>query len=155
MSQHLSTVKALIAANADVDAKRGDGLTALMSAFQNGHLGAVQALLATKAPVNAKVPIAFTALHMASLLMEADVEGMIGAGRRRMGEIRPLRDDPEDFVVLTQPAEYSELMPAPSCADCGGCSDRNGCGDGFGARGECGGGADRRIGDDRHPLCKA
>ena len=28
------------------------------------------------------------------------------------GEIRRLRDDPEDFVVLTLPAEYSELMPA-------------------------------------------
>ena len=27
-------------------------------------------------------------------------------------EIRRLRDDPEDFVVLTLPAEYSELMPA-------------------------------------------
>lgn len=28
------------------------------------------------------------------------------------GEIRRLRDDPEEFVVLTLPAEYSELMPA-------------------------------------------
>ena len=28
------------------------------------------------------------------------------------GEIRRLRDEPEDFVVLTLPAEYSELMPA-------------------------------------------
>ena len=27
-------------------------------------------------------------------------------------EIRRLRDEPEDFVVLTLPAEYSELMPA-------------------------------------------
>ena len=28
------------------------------------------------------------------------------------GEIRRLRDEPEDFVVLTLPAEFSELMPA-------------------------------------------
>ena len=28
------------------------------------------------------------------------------------GEIRRLRDEPEDFVILTLPAEYSELMPA-------------------------------------------
>ena len=62
----LFTVKALIAANADVDAKRGDGITALMSASQNGHLDAVQALLAAKAEVNATVLSGFTALYMAS-----------------------------------------------------------------------------------------
>ena len=58
----LSTVKALISGNADVDAKRGDGITALMSASQNGHLDVVQALLAAKAEVNAKLPSGFTAL---------------------------------------------------------------------------------------------
>ncbi len=43
----------------------------------------------------------------------------------------------------------------PSRAGCGGDSCGHGRRDGFAIGGECGGGADRRIGDDRHPLCQA
>ena len=50
----LSRVKALLAADADVNAKEGHGATALYLASQNGHLAVVQALLAAKAEVNAK-----------------------------------------------------------------------------------------------------
>ena len=62
---NLSRVNALIAAKADVNAKRGDGITALMSASQNGHLAVAKALLAAKAEVNAKLLSGFTALYMA------------------------------------------------------------------------------------------
>ena len=42
----LPRVKALLAAGSDVNAKRGDGVTALMAASATGHLEVVRALLA-------------------------------------------------------------------------------------------------------------
>jgi uncharacterized protein len=62
----LSRVKALIAANADVNAKTGDGITALIYASQNGHQEVVHALIAAKADVNAKANNGATALMAAS-----------------------------------------------------------------------------------------
>jgi ankyrin repeat protein len=62
----LSRVKALLAANADVNATDPDGTTALFLAAQNGHVEVVQALLAAKADVNAKTANGATALFIAS-----------------------------------------------------------------------------------------
>jgi uncharacterized protein len=47
----LYQVKALIAAQVDVNAKIGDGATALMAASQNGHQEVVQVLITAKADV--------------------------------------------------------------------------------------------------------
>jgi ankyrin repeat protein len=62
----LASVRALLDAKADVNAKDTDGGTALTYASQNGHLEVVQALLAKGADVNAKMPNGGTALMIAS-----------------------------------------------------------------------------------------
>jgi uncharacterized protein len=62
----LSRVKTLIAAKADVNAKRLDGSTALMVASEKGHLEVVQVLITAKVDVNAKRTGGATALIMAS-----------------------------------------------------------------------------------------
>jgi len=62
----LVRVKSLIDAKADVNAKQGDGFTALMWASGNGHLEVVRALIDAKADVNAKQGSGFTALMWAS-----------------------------------------------------------------------------------------
>jgi ankyrin repeat protein len=49
---HLEVVKALVGANAEVDAKADNGATALIVASQLGRLEVVQALLAAKADVS-------------------------------------------------------------------------------------------------------
>jgi Ankyrin repeats (many copies)/Two component regulator propeller len=60
----LSRVKALLAANADVNAKADAlGGTALMAASGNGHLEVVRALLVAKADVNAASGAGITALR--------------------------------------------------------------------------------------------
>ena len=59
-------VQALIAAKADVNAKRRDGATALMLASEERHLEVVQALIAAKADVNVKDVYGFTALITAA-----------------------------------------------------------------------------------------
>jgi len=62
----LSQVKALLAAAADVNAKRANGATALMIASEKGHMDVVQALLAARADVNVKGGAGVTALMIAS-----------------------------------------------------------------------------------------
>ena len=66
---HLDVVRALLAANADVNATNAHGNTALMYAskgWNHSHLEVVQALLAAKADVNAKDADGDTALIYAS-----------------------------------------------------------------------------------------
>src|SRR5208282_4649887 len=59
-------VKELLAAAADVNAKRANGATALMIASEKGHMDVVQALLAARADVNVKGGAGVTALMIAS-----------------------------------------------------------------------------------------
>ena len=61
----LVRVKSLIDAKADVNAKQGDGFTALMWASGNGHLEVVRALIDAKADVNANTTDGITALKLA------------------------------------------------------------------------------------------
>jgi hypothetical protein len=49
---HVETIRALVAANAEVDHADNDGWTALYSAAQEGHVEAIQALLTAGAEVN-------------------------------------------------------------------------------------------------------
>jgi serine/threonine-protein phosphatase 6 regulatory ankyrin repeat subunit B len=63
---HLEVVQALLAAKANVNARRNDGGTALMMASQEGHLEVVRALLDAKADVNARRYDGATALMLAS-----------------------------------------------------------------------------------------
>jgi ankyrin repeat protein len=56
----------VLAAKADENAKRTDGVTALMVASGNGHLDVVQALVASNADVNAKAANGETALSLAT-----------------------------------------------------------------------------------------
>ncbi len=62
----LHRVKVFLAAGYDVNAKAGNGGTALMAAAQEGHHEVVRALLAAKADVNAKMDAGTTALMMAA-----------------------------------------------------------------------------------------
>ena len=62
----LHRVKVFLAAGYDVNAKAGNGGTALMAAAQEGHHEVVRALLVAKADVNAKMDDGTTALMMAS-----------------------------------------------------------------------------------------
>ncbi len=62
----LAQVNALLATNADVNAKLTDGSTPLILASQNGRMEVVQALLARNADVNSKLADGFTALIVAS-----------------------------------------------------------------------------------------
>jgi hypothetical protein len=62
----LEVVRALLAASANINARRSDGSTALMLASQNGRQEIVRALLAAKADVNAKRGDGSTALILAS-----------------------------------------------------------------------------------------
>lgn len=59
-------MKALLAANADVNARGRSGVTALMVAAFKGHLEMVRVLLAARADVNAKMTDGNTALIVAS-----------------------------------------------------------------------------------------
>lgn len=61
----LPRVKALLAAGSDVNAKDGDGGTALMMASQKGRQEVVRALLEAKADVNARAGNGTTALILA------------------------------------------------------------------------------------------
>ena len=66
---HQEVVKALIAANADVNAKEAkevNSFTALILASELGHQEVVQALIAANADVNAKTSYGLTALMAAS-----------------------------------------------------------------------------------------
>jgi hypothetical protein len=62
----LSRVRALLAANADVNAKANNGFTSLMIAAQQGSLDVVRVLLAANADVDAKTNKGFTSLMIAS-----------------------------------------------------------------------------------------
>ena len=62
----LPQVKTLLGTKVDVDARRGDGATALMAASTTGHLAVVQALLAAKADVNASMINGATSLMAAA-----------------------------------------------------------------------------------------
>ena len=66
-------VQALIAKGADVNAKAGDGRTALIQASEIGHLDVVRALLAKGADVNAKTNDGRTALTAATAGAHADI----------------------------------------------------------------------------------
>src|ERR1035441_8887040 len=87
----LHRVKVFLAAGYDVNAKAGNGGTALMAAAQEGHHEVVRALLAAQADVNGKVGDGTTALIRASsgghqevvralLDAEADVNAKAGDG---------------------------------------------------------------------------
>ncbi len=79
---HLEVVQALLAAKADVNAKRGndskDGATALTLAALNGHLNVVQALLAAKADVNAG---SRPALYIAAMIDNLDMVKVLLAAK--------------------------------------------------------------------------
>jgi ankyrin repeat protein len=64
-----AAVQALLTRGADVNARKNDGLTALMMASQNGHYDVVGVLLAKGANVNARRNDGVTALMMASWLV--------------------------------------------------------------------------------------
>ena len=79
----LHRVKVFLAAGYDVNAKAGNGGTALMAAAQEGHHEVVRALLAAKADVNAKMDDGTTALMMASQKDDKEVVQLLkSAGRR-------------------------------------------------------------------------
>ena len=77
-----AAVQTLLAKGIDVNAKRTDGVTALMASSQNGHGEVVQALLAKGADVIAKATNGATALMQASQHGYGEVGGSIAAGRR-------------------------------------------------------------------------
>jgi ankyrin repeat protein len=62
----LDRVRVCIAAGADVNAKQGNGATALLLAAEEGHTKVVQALLAAGADVNASMSVGATALMLAA-----------------------------------------------------------------------------------------
>jgi hypothetical protein len=69
----LPRVRVLLDAKADLNARNGDGATALILASQAGHADVVRALLAAKADVNAKTSNGATALTEASQHGHGDV----------------------------------------------------------------------------------
>jgi uncharacterized protein len=78
--RHLDVVQALIAKGADVNAKRNDGLTALMTASRRDRIDVVQALLDRGADVNAKDNSGLTALMWTGNAKIRAV--LVGAGAR-------------------------------------------------------------------------
>ena len=70
---NLPRVRLLLDAKVDLNARNGDGMTALMIASQDGHADVVRALLAAKADVNAKTSHGVTA--GATALLEASQHG--------------------------------------------------------------------------------
>ena len=70
---HTDVVKALLDANAQVDAQGPDGRTALMVAAENGHTGVVKALLDANAPVDAQDELGRRALDYAAWNGHTDV----------------------------------------------------------------------------------
>ena len=66
-SGHAAAIAALLAAGAEINAKKNNGMTALMWAAQVGHAAAIAALLAAGAEVDAKMDDGTTALEIAEL----------------------------------------------------------------------------------------
>ena len=65
---HAAAIAALLAAGAEVEAKRNDdGRTALMRAAEGGHAAAIEALVAEGAEVQARDDKGKTALEIAEL----------------------------------------------------------------------------------------
>jgi uncharacterized protein len=60
-----------------VNARLGNGATALMLASQIGHVGVIQTLLAAKADVNAKAGNGATALMLASKYHRQEVATLL------------------------------------------------------------------------------
>jgi len=77
----LHRVKVFLAAGYDVNAKAGNGGTALMAAAQEGHHEVVRALLDAKADVNAKMDDGTTALMMASQKDDKEVVQLLKSAR--------------------------------------------------------------------------
>ena len=72
----------LIAAKADVNARRADGVTVLMQASQEGQRQIVQMLLTAKADVNARLGNGATALMLASQIGHgSNTDTTCGQGR--------------------------------------------------------------------------
>ena len=84
-----ASVKALIAKDADVNAKAEDGDTALIYAVQNGHTKTVKTLLAKGADVNAKNKDGWTALMFAATREQQEVVDPVPVGvDPKTGQIR-------------------------------------------------------------------
>lgn len=77
----LAEIKAMLIAGVSVNAKRGDGVTALLLASEVGHLEVVRALLTAGADVNFKMDDGHTALMSASNSGHLEiVQLLLGAG---------------------------------------------------------------------------
>lgn len=120
-NDHLEVVRALLAAEADTNAKMTDNVTALIYASQNGHLEVVRALLAAHADVSAQAANDRTALIQASqnghlevvralLAAQADVNAQAVNGRTAL--IQASQDDHLEVVrtLLAAGADVNAKM---------------------------------------------
>ncbi len=85
ISGDVETVRALLDAGADVEARTEDGHTALMLAAAGSHEGIVRALLDAGADVNAKDYEGYTALKMATVRISKSHTTEIAALLRAAG----------------------------------------------------------------------
>lgn len=74
---YIEIVQALLAKDADVNAKAKDGQTALMLAVYNGHIKIVQALLAKGADVNIQNNNGETALMFAAYNSHIEIVNLL------------------------------------------------------------------------------
>jgi TonB family protein len=110
---HQERVRALLAAQADVNAKAGNGGTALMTASQNGRQEVVRALLDARADVNARAGDGGTALMLASqnghveavrALLDARADVNAKAGNGATALMLAAKNGQEEVVQLLKSA---------------------------------------------------
>ena len=102
---HTEVVEQLLAKGADVNAKRNDGVTALIMASQQGHTEVVKQLLAKKGvDVNGKANNGATALSLARQNQRMDIVTiLIAAGAKDNAMLQtPVQKTIKDKIALAE-----------------------------------------------------
>ena len=121
----IEVLKAALAAGVDVDARDGQGWTALMHAVNRGHPLLVESLLMAKAEPDVRAPDGATALFIAALHGHAEIVSLLLKAGANMSIKGPQGKTAEDVAGLrADDAVFRALYPAGTVfRDCSGCPE--------------------------------